>query len=130
MGGLEVAVHKLELHHAVPCCLLRLHDRALSHPNFDGEGIELWLEFEHEAMRYGVDADLSREDLEVLIEASTVLLPREEHRNGHESDFARWGSKGGRETLRRYGKDWFSLLALRRWRLITSEDLDAARTLR
>src|SRR3954463_6636955 len=102
MGGPEVAAYKAELHHTVPRCLLRLHDRALSHPHFDGEGIELWLGFEHEAMRYGVDAGLSREDLAVLIKASTVLLPRKEHRTGHESDFVRWGRRGGRETLRRY----------------------------
>jgi hypothetical protein len=125
-----VAAHKLDLHHTVPRCLLRLHDRASSHPDFDGEGIELWLEFEHEAMRYGVDADLSREDLATLINALTVLLPCEEHRNGHESDFARWGSRGGRETLRRYGTEWFSLLALRRWERLTAEDLDVARILR
>ena len=27
----------------------------------------------------------------------------------HEGDWRRWGSRGGRETLRRYGADWFSL---------------------
>lgn len=125
-----MATHNLELHHAVPRCLLRLHERAVSHPDFDGEGIELWLEFEHEAMRYGVGTDISREDLAALIEASTIVLPQEEHRNGHESDFARWGRRGGRETYRRYGSSWFALLALKRWGRITLEDLEAARPLR
>ncbi len=114
-----------ELHHRVPRCLLRLYDRAASHPDFDGEGIELWLEFEHEAIRYGVDANVSRDDLVALIEASTVVLPREEHRAGHESDFVRWGRRGGRETFRRYGRPWFALLARRRWGRISAPELAA-----
>ena len=98
----------------------------------DGEGIELWLEFEHEAMRYGVDVEISREDLAALVEASTVLIDAGEHRNGHSErgDFARWGRLGGLTTLRRYGSDWFSLLALRRWGRISPGDLEAARPLR
>src|SRR3712207_8765625 len=31
----------------------------------------------------------------------------------HEDDWRRWGSRGGRETLRRYGPKWFALQALR-----------------
>jgi hypothetical protein len=117
-----------ELHHRVPQCLLRLYDRAASHPHFDGEGIELWLEFEHETMRYGVDADISRDDLAALIDASTVLVPREEHRTGHSeaSDFVRWGRRGGRGTFRRYGRAWFVLLARRRWGRISASELVAA----
>jgi hypothetical protein len=118
-----------ELHHRIPRCLLRLHDRAHG-ADLDGEGFELWLEYEHEAMRYGVDAEISREDLEELIETSTVVIPREEHRNGHLSDWQRWGRRGGLATLRRYGSDWFALLALRRWGRITPADLEAARPLR
>ncbi len=115
-----------ELHHRVPRCLLRLYDRAASHPDFDGEGIELWLEFEHEAMRYGVDAEISRDHLAALIEASTILIPRDEHRNGHESDFVRWGRRGGLQTLERYGRPWFALLARRRWGRISALELAAA----
>ncbi len=108
---------RFELHHRVPQCLLRLYDRAASHQGDDDcEGIQLWLEFEWEAMRYGVDPDISRDDLATLIEASTVMLSREEHRAGHESDFVRWGRRGGLATLRRYGTSWFSLLARRRWK--------------
>ncbi len=114
-----------ELHHRVPQCLLRLYDRAASHPDDDGfEGVELWLEFEWEAMRYGVDAEISRDDLAALIEASTVLLPREEHRAGHENDFVRWGRRGGLATLKRYGTSWFSLLARRRWERLSGAELE------
>ena len=43
--------------------------------------------------------------------------------------FRGWGSRGGRETLRRYGVCWFSLLARRRWSRINSEELEAARVI-
>ena len=80
-----------------------------------------------EAMRRRVPIEISRDDLEALVEGSGVVLKREKHRLLHASDWQRWGSRGGRETLRRYGTEWFALLALRRWRRLTSEDLDAAR---
>ena len=114
----------VEIHHTVPRCLLRLRDRADTAP-FDGEGIELWLDFEYEAMRYGVDPDMSHEELEALIEASTVPLSRDDHRGLHESDFVRWGRRGGLETLRRYGRGWFGLLGRRRHGRITPEELRA-----
>ncbi len=116
----------LEIHHTVPQYLLRLRDRADAAP-FDGEGIELWLEFEYEAMRYGVDPDMSREEFEALVEASCVALQRENHRALHSeaSDFVRWGRRGGLETLRRYGRRWFVLLGRRRHGRITPEELRA-----
>ena len=79
-------------------------------------------------MRYGVDADISREELEALIESSTVVLAREEHRSGHSEagDFVRWGKRGGHETLRRYGRAWFRLLARRRWGRISAPELAGA----
>ena len=76
-----------EGHHRVPQCLLRLRDQADAHPQLDGEGLQLWLDYEHEALRFGVDPDISREELAALIEGSTVLLSHEEHRAGHENDF-------------------------------------------
>src|SRR3712207_7314196 len=42
------------------------------------------------------------------------VLEREKHRLIHEGDWRRWGARGGRETLRRYGPGWFVLLARRR----------------
>ena len=79
-----------EVHHTVPQYLLRLRDKADA-VALDGEGIELWLSFEHEAIRYGVDPDISRTDLAALIDASTVVMERSEHRAHHETDFVRWG---------------------------------------
>jgi hypothetical protein len=42
----------------------------------DSEGIELWLGFEAEAMRYSLDPDVSRGYLAALIDASTVALDK------------------------------------------------------
>ncbi len=117
----------LEVHHAAPRCLLGLHERA-NGPSFDGgAGVEAWLEFELEAARWGVPVEIARSDLEALVEASGVLLEREAHRLIHRSDWQRWGARGGRETLRRYGSSWFALLALRRWGRLSAADLEAAR---
>ena len=118
-----------ELHHAAPRCLISLHQKA-NGTSLDGEGIQAWVEWEIEAMRWRVPVEIAREDLETLVEASEVVLEQEKHRLLHESDWRRWGSWGGRETLRRYGAEWFSLLALRRWGRITAADLEAARLLR
>ena len=120
--------HSEELHHAAPRCLTSLHEKA-NGTSLDGEGIQAWVEWEMEAMRWRVPVEVSRDELEALVEASEVILEREQHRLLHASDWQRWGSRGGRETLRRYGTEWFALLALRRWRRITTEELEAARTL-
>jgi hypothetical protein len=121
--------HEEELHHTAPRCLLTLHEKA-NGSCLDGEGIQAWLEWEMEAMRWRVPIEISRDDLEQLVEGSGVVLEREKHRVLHSSDWQRGGSRGGRETLRRYGNDWFALLALRRWGRITAQDLDTARILR
>ena len=54
-------------------------------------------------MRWRVPVEISRDDLEALVDRSTVVLEREKHRLIHEGDWRRWGARGGRETLRRYG---------------------------
>ncbi len=118
-----------EAHHAAPRCLLRLHEKA-NGSSLDGAGIQAWLEWEWEARRWRVPVEISREELEALVDSSAVVLEQEAHRLVHRDDWRRWGSRGGRETLRRYGADWFSLLALRRWGRLTPEDLEAARVLR
>jgi hypothetical protein len=74
----------------------------------------------------GVWPDISREELAALVEGSTVEIGRDEHREHHAGDFARWGRRGGLATLRRYGTAWFSLLARRRWERITAEVLAEA----
>ena len=110
-----------------PPRLLSLHERANDATTLDGEAIQAWLEWEWEAMRWRVPVEISKEDLEALVARSTVVLEREKHRLIHEGDWKRWGSRGGRETLRRYGPGWFSLLARRRWGRIGPEELEAAR---
>jgi hypothetical protein len=119
-----------EVHHAAPRCLLSLHQRANGTTDLDGEAIQAWVEWELEAMRWRVPIEISRDDLRALVEVSEVVLEQHKHRLLHEGDWRRWGSRGGRETLRRYGTDWFSLLALRRWGRITPSELEAARVLR
>jgi hypothetical protein len=121
MDGLSVT---REAHHAAPRCLISLHKKA-NGTSLDGEGIQAWLEWE--AMRWRVPVEISRDELEALMERSTVVLEQEKHRLIHEGDWKRWGSRGGRETLRRYGPGWFALLARRRWGRIGPEELEAAR---
>jgi hypothetical protein len=108
-----------ELHHAAPRCLISLHEKVNSY-SLDGEGIQAWLEREMEAMRWRVPVEISKDDLEALVDNSGAVLEREKHRLLHASDWQRWESRGGKETLRRYGTDWFALLALRRWGRITA----------
>jgi hypothetical protein len=86
--------------------------------------------FERHLLRIPPQQTTARSELEELVERSGELLERETHRLVHEGGWRRWGSRGGRETLRRYGADWFSLLALRRWGRITATELEAARILR
>ena len=121
------AAPAVDVHHEIPRCLLRLRDRADEHPEpLSGEGIQLWLDYEMEATRYGVDPDASRDELCALIDGSTVELSREEHRTDHAEDFARRGRRGGLATLRLYGPGWFGMLARRRWKRTTAEALAEA----
>jgi hypothetical protein len=122
---MEALITRTEIHHQIPQHLLRLRDKADAAP-LDGEGIELWLEYEHEALDYGVDPDLSRADLVATIDASTVSISREDHRALHETDFVRWGRRG-LETLQRYGRAWFRTLALKRWGKVAADELALAK---
>lgn len=117
-----------EVHHRTPRHLLGLRARADA-ADLTGAGIELWMEFEHEAMRYGVPVEITAEDLAALIEASAVVIPANEHRAGHSAagDFARWGRRGGLRTLALYGPSWFKGLALVRWKKIEAGELEAYR---
>jgi hypothetical protein len=117
----------LQLHHRVPRCLLGFFDRA-KEGDLDPAGMQAWFDWEMEAFRYGVDPDVSREELELLIEASASPVPSSAHRSVHTrgGDFARWGRSGGLRTLALYGHSWFVLLASRRWEKITAEQLAEA----
>jgi len=128
-GDPEVRRPEEELHHTAPRCLISLHEKA-NGSSLDGAGIQAWLEWEMEAMHWRMPVEISRENLEALVETSGVVLEKATHCMLHESDWQRWGSRGGRETLRRYGTEWFALPALKRWGRITAQDLDAARVLR
>ncbi len=49
-----MAIHgasRQEIRHSIQGCLLRLMDQADAHPELDGEGLQLWLEYELEALR-------------------------------------------------------------------------------
>ena len=115
-----------EVQHRIPRCLLRLRDAADA-ADLDGAGIQAWLDYEHEAMRYGIRPDVSREELVALIDDSTTPLERADHRALHSeaSDFVRWGQRGGFATLERYGRTWYSHLARRRHGRISVEELRA-----
>lgn len=113
-----------QIHHRIPRRLLKVYDRGHG-PGLEPEDLQSWLEWEEEAFRYRVDPDISREDLAALIDGSTVEIGGKEHRASHSAagDFARWGRLGGLETLRRYGRPWFSLLGRRRWGRVGKETL-------
>ena len=115
---------RTEVHHRVPRCLLGFFDRFVA-GDLDGEGLQAWFDWEEEAFRYGVDPDVSREELKALIETSASPVPATEHRAGHSQagDFASWGRCGGLRTLTLYGSGWFALLARRQWEKITAEQL-------
>jgi hypothetical protein len=80
-----------EVHHAAPRCLLSLHERA-NGTSLDGEGIQAWLQWEWEAMRWCVPVEISRDELEALVDQSTMVLEREKHRLIHQGDWRRWGA--------------------------------------
>ena len=60
-----------ELHHATPRCLISLHEKA-SGTSLDREGIQAWVEWEMEAMRWRVPVEISKDELEALVEASSL----------------------------------------------------------
>ena len=61
-----MAARKPEVHHVVPRFLLTLHQKA-SGTELDGEGIQAWLEWEMEALMWGVPIEISWDELEALV---------------------------------------------------------------
>ena len=116
-----------QIHHRIPCRLLKVWDGGHG-SSLEPEDLAAWIAWEEEAYRYGVDPEISREDLAALIKGSTVELGVEAHRAAHSEagDFARWGQLGGLETFALYGPGWFVLLARRRWEKITTAQLEEA----
>lgn len=120
--------HETEVYHRVPRRLLAAHDRMVARERLDAEALQMWFECEGLLLEFGLDPDISREELERAIEASAVEVTYEEHRSElHAADWPRWGRKGGLATLERYGCAWFRYLALRRWRKTTVEELARVR---
>ena len=73
-----MAARKPDTHHVVLRCLLALHEKAHG-TELDGEGIQAWLEWEMEALRWGVSTGISRDELEALVGSSEVSQPEERH---------------------------------------------------
>ena len=117
----------VEEHHVIPRCLLVMRDRADSCADpLSAEALALWMDYECEALRFGVDPDTPRDELAAMVEGATVEIPHERHREVHAGDFARWGRRGDLATARRYGTAWMALLARRRWERIGAEALAEA----
>jgi hypothetical protein len=123
----ELKATAAEVHHGVPRCLLAMRDRADSCADpLSVEALATWMDYECEALLFGIDPDTPREELAAMIEASTAEIARDEHREVHAGDFARWGRLGGLATARRYGTAWMALLARRRWEKIGADALAEA----
>ena len=60
----------------VPRCLLRDQGPGGRAHELDGEGIQRWMDYECEALRFGVDPDTPREELAAMVEGSAVEIPR------------------------------------------------------
>jgi hypothetical protein len=56
---------RTEVHHRVLRCSLGFYDQFVA-GELNGEGFQTWWDWEEEAFRYGVDPDVSREELEGL----------------------------------------------------------------
>ena len=84
-----------EVHHRVPRRLLAAHDRMVAREQLDSEALQLWFEYEELLFEFGLDPDLSREELVEAIESSAVVVSYEEHRSRiHAADWVRWGREG------------------------------------
>ncbi len=69
MGTSEMAAHKPEVHHVAPHSLLTLHETAHG-TKLDGAGIQAWVEWEMEALRWRIPIEISRDELETLVDRS------------------------------------------------------------
>ena len=90
-----MAAYAAQIHHRIPRRLLKVWDEGHG-SDLGPEDLAAWIEWEEEAYRYGVDPDVSLEDLAALIKGSTVELGVEEHRAAYSDagDFAWWAGSG------------------------------------
>lgn len=113
-----------EVHHRIPRNLLSLHDRMTGCEELDGAALQAWFDYEEECYKRGVNPDLSRKELQSVIDNSTVEITRAEHRGEiHAADWSRWGRIGGLRVLELYGATYFKHLARLRWNRITAREL-------
>lgn len=86
---------KREVHHQVPRCLLRLRDRADAHPRLDGDGVQKWLDWELEALSWGVtptalaDRQSGKVEVVTLWESEEAMRHSEEEADQLRGDTAR-----------------------------------------
>ena len=92
-----MASNNPQVHHGIPPSLLTLHQKA-NGPSLDGEGIQAWLEWEMEAMRWKMPIEISREELEALVDSSAVQL-EEGHQFVHKSDRSEPETVGGAKIV-------------------------------
>ncbi len=65
------ASNKPEMYHGIPRSLLTLHQKA-NGTSLDGEGIQAWVKWEMEAMQWKVPIEISRSELEALVDSSEI----------------------------------------------------------
>ena len=92
-----MASNNPQVHHGIPPSLLTLHQKA-NGTSLDGEGIQAWVEWEMEAMRWGVPVEISREGLEALVDSSEAQL-EEGHQLLPEGDRSEPETAGGAGTI-------------------------------
>ena len=71
-----MASNNPQVHHGIPPSLLTLHQKA-NGTELDGEGIQAWLEWEMEALRWRVPIEISRDELEALVDSYEVPQPED-----------------------------------------------------
>ncbi len=73
---------RMEVHHQVPRRLLIAHDRMHSRQQLDGGALQAWFDYEELLFEFGLDPDISREELKRKIDDSAVWVTYKEHRSG------------------------------------------------
>lgn len=86
------SIARREAYYRVPHCLLKAYDRGHG-PGLEPEDLQAWRsDRQEEAFRYGVDLDVSRDDLAAPVERLTFEIAADSHRAVHSTagDFAYW----------------------------------------
>jgi hypothetical protein len=116
-AALSAATERVELHHRVPCCLLTLREKAdAGAATLDGAGLQAWLDYEQEAMRWGVNPDVSPAELAALVDS--IILTNIGLALGKDCSSCILGSGGAMERSTNFyahtpvkGGDWHDLVS-------------------